>query len=187
VNNASTHEEPMEGFVVAGVALIDTEARVTIRAIPDRPGVAGLVFTRLAEHHINVDMIIQSGGQSEKNTISFTISEQDLDEARTIVDELCSELGTEQASYDPSMAKVSIVGAGMQSHPGVAASMFACLGNAGINIEMISTSEIKISCAIQRQYGHRAVEAIHAAFELEKLYETSNGQESQEPRTGIKQ
>ena len=181
------HEEPMEGFVVTGVALIDTEARVTIRGVPDKPGMAGLVFMRLAHSNINVDMIIQSGGQGEKNTISFTLSEEDLPEAREVVTGLCHELNVEQPSYDANMAKVSIVGAGMQSHPGVAARMFSCLGEAGINIEMISTSEIKISCAISREDGPRAVRAIHDAFELEILYEKAAARKPRRPAGGKEQ
>lgn len=164
-------EEPLEGFVVTGVALTETEAKVTVRGVPDRPGVAGLIFTRLAERNINVDMIIQSSPREGKNTISFTIEEKDLPEVRKVMEKLKSELEVEEISYDPDIAKVSIVGAGMVSHPGVAAKMFTALGKAGINIDMISTSEIKISCAVKREEGKKAVRVIHRAFELEKIKE----------------
>ncbi len=161
-------EEPMEGFVVAGVALNEKEAKITARGVPDKPGIAGFIFGELADKNINVDMIIQSSPQQEKNTISFTIDKKDLSETKKIMENIKLNLSIEKISYDPDMAKVSIVGAGMQSHPGVAAKMFACLGEAGINIDMISTSEIKISCAIKKKEGEKAVRVIHQAFELNK-------------------
>ena len=161
-------EEPMEGFVVAGVALNEKEAKITARGVPDKPGIAGFIFGKLANKNINVDMIIQSSPQQEKNTISFTIDKKDLIETKKIMESIKLNLPIEEISYDPDMAKVSIVGAGMQSHPGVAAKMFTCLGEAGINIDMISTSEIKISCAINKKEGEKAVRVIHQAFELDK-------------------
>ncbi len=161
-------EEPIEGFVVTGVALNETEAKTTVRGVPDKPGVAGFIFSRLAERNINVDMIIQSSPQKGKNTISFTVNEKDLPEVKKVMEKLKSELPVEEISYDSDIAKVSIVGAGMQSHPGVAAKMFTCLGQAGINIDMISTSEIKISCTVRREEGKKAVRVIHKAFELDK-------------------
>jgi len=161
-------EEPLEGFVVTGVALNQTEAKITVRGVPDRPGVAGLIFSRLAEKNINVDMIIQSSPQQEKNSISFTVEEKDLLEVKKVMERVETELPIEEISYDPDIAKVSIVGAGMQSHPGVAAKMFTALGKVGINIDMISTSEIKISCAVKRSEGKKAVRVIHQAFELDK-------------------
>lgn len=167
-----TKQQPMEGFVVAGVVLNETEAKITVREVPDRPGVAGFIFTRLAEKNINVDMIIQSSPQQEKNTISFTVEGKDLPEVMRVMKKIKSELPVDKISYDSDMAKVSIVGAGMQSHPGVAAKMFTCLGQARINIEMISTSEIKISCAVKRKEGKKAVRVIHQAFELDKEEKT---------------
>ena len=161
-------DEAMEGVVVAGVALNETEAKITARGVPDRPGVAGFIFGRLAEKNINVDMIIQSSPRKGKNTISFTVKEQDLPETRKVMESIKSNLPVEDIDYDPAMAKVSIVGAGMQSHPGVAARMFTCLGEAGINIDLISTSEIKISCAVKKEEGKKAVRVIHRAFELDK-------------------
>ncbi|HDN84702.1 MAG TPA: ACT domain-containing protein, partial [Candidatus Aerophobetes bacterium] len=135
---------------------------------PDRPGVAGFIFSRLAEANINVDMIVQSSSPEGKNTISFTVKEKDLSDVKKVMENITSRLSVDEVIYDPDMAKVSIVGAGMQSHPGVAARMFSCLGKAGINIDMISTSEIKISCAVKKEEGERAVRLIHEAFELGK-------------------
>lgn len=168
-------EEPMEGFVVAGVALNETEAKTTVRGVPDKPGIAGRIFTRLAEKNINVDMIIQSSPQKGKNTISFTVEEKDIPEVKKVMKKLKSELPVEEISYDADIAKVSIVGAGMQSHPGVAAKMFSCLGQADINIDMISTSEIKISCTLERKEGKKAVKVIHEAFELGEKRKTKGG------------
>jgi len=168
-------EEPMEGFVVTGVALNETEAKITVRGVPDRPGVAGFIFSKLAEANINVDMIVQSSSPEGKNTISFTVEEKDLPEVKKVMEKITSELPVDKIIYDSDMAKVSIVGAGMHSHPGVAARMFTCLGKAGINIDMISTSEIKISCAVKKKEGKRAVRLIHEAFELEKKKKLQGG------------
>ncbi|RLE13404.1 hypothetical protein DRJ04_04415 [Candidatus Aerophobetes bacterium] len=161
-------EEPLEGFVVTGIALNEQEAKITVRGVPDKPGVAGFIFGKLAEKNINVDMIIQSSPQEEKNTISFTVEEKDLPEVKKVMESIKSHLPVDEITYDSDMAKVSIVGAGMQSHPGVAAKMFTALGKAGINIDMISTSEIKISCAVKKKDGKRAVKVIHQAFELDR-------------------
>ena len=161
-------EEIMEQFVVSGVVLNEKEAKVTVRGVSDKPGIAGFIFTKLAEANINVDMIVQSSEKQGKNDISFTIQETDLEEVRGIMEEVKQQLGIKEVIYDSDMAKVSIVGAGMQSHPGVAARMFTCLGREGINIDMISTSEIKISCVVKKEEGRQAVRAIHREFELDK-------------------
>jgi len=161
-------EEIMEQFVVSGVVLNEKEAKVTVRGVPDKPGIAGFIFAKLAEANINVDMIVQSSEKQGKNDISFTIQETDLEEVRGIMEEVKQQLGIKEVIYDSDMAKVSIVGAGMQSHPGVAARMFTCLGREGINIDMISTSEIKISCVVKKEEGRQAVRAIHREFELDK-------------------
>ena len=167
--------ESMEDFVVTGVALDKTEAKITVRGVPDRPGVAGFIFSRLAEANINVDMIVQSSSPEGKNTISFTVKEKDLSDVKKVMENITSRLSVDEVIYDPDMAKVSIVEAGMQSHPGVAARMFSCLGKAGINIDMISTSEIKISCAVKKEEGERAVRLIHEAFELGKEQNKASG------------
>jgi len=165
---ANNKEESMEQFMVTGIALNENEAKITVKGVPDKPGIAGFLFTKLAKANINVDMIIQSGGREGKNDISFTVDKNDLKEVKKIMEEIKSDLKAEKITYDPNMAKVSIVGAGMQSHPGVAARMFTCLGKVGINIDLISTSEIKISCAVKKEEGARAVKLIHQEFELNK-------------------
>jgi len=154
--------------MVTGIALNENEAKITVKRVPDKPGIAGFLFTELAKSNINVDMIVQSGGREGKNDISFTVNKSDLKQVKGIMEKMKSDLKAKQVTYDSDMAKVSIVGAGMQSYPGVAARMFACLGKAGINIDLISTSEIKISCAVKKEEGARAVKIIHQEFELDK-------------------
>lgn len=161
-------EEPVERFVVSGIVLNEKEAKVTIKQVEDKPGIAGFIFTRLAGANINVDMIIQSSSEHGKNDVTFTVEEKDLEEVKEVMGEVKKRLGTQEVFYDADMAKVSLVGAGMQSHPGVAARMFSALGKKGINIDLISTSEIKISCVVKKDKGSEAVRAIHQEFELEK-------------------
>jgi len=158
----------MERFVVSGIVLNEKEAKVTIKQVEDKPGIAGFIFTRLAGANINVDMIIQSSSEHGKNDVTFTMEEKDLEEVKEVMGEVKKRLGAQEVVYDADMAKVSLVGAGMQSHPGVAARMFSALGKKGINIDLISTSEIKISCVVKKDKGSEAVRAIHQEFELEK-------------------
>jgi len=161
-------EEPVERFVVSGIVLNEKEAKVTIKQVEDKPGIAGFIFTRLAGANINVDMIIQSSSEHGKNDVTFTVAQKDLEEVKEVMEKIKKRLGTQEVFYDADMAKVSLVGAGMQSHPGVAARMFSALGKKGINIDLISTSEIKISCVVKKDKGSEAVRAIHQEFELEK-------------------
>lgn len=161
-------EKPMEHFVVSGLVLNEKEAKVTIKEVQDKPGIAGFIFTTLAEVSINVDMIIQSSSERGKNDITFTVEGKDLEAAKKVIGKVKETLGAQEVIYDADMAKVSLVGAGMQSHPGVAARMFSALGKKGINIDLISTSEIKISCVVKRDKGSEAVRAIHEEFKLEK-------------------
>lgn len=158
----------MERFVVSGITLDEKEAKVTIKKVPDEPGTAGFIFTQLAEAGINVDMIIQSSTKQGKNDISFTIKEESLEDTRRVLEKIGGKLEIEEIIYDSDMAKVSLIGAGMQSHPGVAARMFTCIGKKKMNIDMISTSEIKISCVVRKNEGKKAVRAIHQEFELDK-------------------
>lgn len=153
---------------VTGVTVNKDEAILSIIGLPDTPGIAGKVFTRLAQKGINVDMIIQSVEQAEKNNISFSVHLDDLDQAKAVTDAIAKELGALKVTSDDSIAKVSAVGVGMISKPGIAAKMFETLGNAGINILRITTSEIKISCAIPRDKAEAALNLLHDAFELEK-------------------
>ncbi len=163
-----TKNESMERFVLSGITLDEKEAKVTIKKVPDEPGTAGLVFAQLAKANINVDMIIQSSTKQGKNDISFTIKEESLEDAKRAMEQIRDKLEIEEIIYDSDMAKVSLVGAGMQSHPGVAARMFTCMGEKEINIDMISTSEIKISCVVRKNKGKEAVRAIHQEFRLDK-------------------
>ena len=158
----------MERFVVSGITLDEKEAKVTIKKVPDEPGTAGFIFTQLAEAGINVDMIIQSSTKQGKNDISFTIKEESLQDTRRAMEKIGEKLEIEEIIYDSDMAKVSLIGAGMQSHPGVAARMFTCIGKKKMNIDMISTSEIKISCVVRKSEGKKAVRAIHQEFKLDK-------------------
>ncbi|NLP18265.1 MAG: aspartate kinase [Firmicutes bacterium] len=153
--------------VVSGVACDLDTAKAVVLGVPDEPGVAQRVFLALAEANINIDMIIQSMMRKDRNDIAFTVEEGDLPRVIEIMDRVAAELGAEGVAHDANVAKISIVGAGMISHPGTAATMFGALGDAGINIEMISTSEIKISCLIQEADAKRAVEAIHERFHLD--------------------
>ncbi|MFH0792735.1 MAG: aspartate kinase [bacterium] len=157
----------VEDIVVSGVAYNRSEAKVSILDVPDRPGIAAEVFEALSAKNIVVDMIIQNVGTDKKNDISFTVNRGDLKAAKEVTEALVKKMGASAASYDSHIAKVSVVGVGMQSHCGVAATMFRALASKNINIEMISTSEIKISCLIDEKDVDKAVQAIHEQFELE--------------------
>jgi aspartate kinase len=161
-------ELTMERPLVTAVTHSTDEARVTLTDLPDRPGIAGRVLSVLAEGNVNVDMIIQNEPESEGQSadMSFTVPRDDLVVALEALEAVRGELGIGAVASDSSMGKVSIVGAGMKSHPGVAAKTFSVLGDAGVNIEMISTSPIKISCVIREEHVEQAVRELHAAFEL---------------------
>jgi aspartate kinase len=164
-----TGEVPhMEDVVVSGVAFDRNQAKVSIVDVPDRPGVASHVFGPLADVGVNVDMIIQSAGTDGLNDISFTISRTDSKKALTILEKIRSELGAREVLCDDKVVKVSIVGVGMRSHPGVAARLFRTLADARINIDMISTSEIKVAVIVRDSDGEKAVRIAHKAFALEK-------------------
>ena len=162
-----SEEETLEQPLISAVTHSTDEARVTLLGVPDRPGVAGRIFGALAEATVNVDMIVQNEPLSEgaQADISFTVPQADVAAARGTLEPMVGELMSEVVT-DAQMGTVSIVGAGMKSHPGVAAKVFSTLGEQGINIEMISTSPIKISCVIDGGQVPRAVQALHAAFEL---------------------
>ncbi|HXR14020.1 MAG TPA: aspartate kinase [Solirubrobacteraceae bacterium] len=170
-----SEEETMERPLVTAVTHSTAETRITLLGVPDEPGVAGRIFRALADANVNVDMIIQNeplndpslGGRAARRAdMSFTVPREDGRSARKALDELVGELGIEHVASEESMGKVSIVGAGMRSHPGVAATVFTVLGDAGINIEMISTSPIKISCVIAGDRVPEAVRGLHDAFGL---------------------
>jgi aspartate kinase len=160
-------QETMEHPLITAVTHSTGEARVTLLGVPDTPGIAGRVTTALAEANVNIDMIIQNEPVSEgqRADMSFTVPRDDVPAAQTAIQPIADELGIEVAT-DPSMGKVSIVGAGMKSHPGVAAKVFTTLGENEINIEMISTSPIRISCVVSSDRVPDAVRALHGAFNL---------------------
>jgi len=161
-------DETMEQPLITAVTHSSEEARITLLGVPDRPGAAAAIFTALAEANCNVDTIIQNEplGEGRDAEVSFTISHEDLRAAERALEPVRAELGIAEIDTDPEIGKVSIVGAGMRSHPGVAAKVFQTLAERDINIEMISTSPIKISCVIRSTDVPEAVRALHQAFEL---------------------
>ena len=161
-------EQDMERDVVAGVTSDRDQAKITVIHVPDRPGVAARLFTPLSEHNILVDMIIQNASIQGHTDLTFTVSRKDIREATRIISEVVQEVGAEKLEVDDNVAKVSIIGVGMISHSGVAARMFQTLAREGINIMMISTSEIKVSCVVEAKYTELAVTVLHDAFGLGK-------------------
>ncbi len=159
-------DDSMEQAIISGVTCDSSEAKVTIRDVPDRPGVAASVFTRMAESNVNVDMIIQNVSEAGTTDISFTVPEADLVRARRTADAVVAELGAREWTIDDSIAKVSLVGAGMKTHPGIAAQMFRALSDAGVNIDLISTSTIRVTCVVGGADADIAVKALHASFGL---------------------
>jgi aspartate kinase len=159
-------DETMEQAIISGVTHDTSEAKVTLRDVPDHPGVAARVFTQLAAANVNVDMIIQNVSEAGTTDISFTVPKDDLVRAKRAVTEVVAELGAREWSVDESIAKISLVGAGMKTHPGISAKMFSTLADAGVNIDLISTSPIRISCVISASQVGEAVRALHEAFDL---------------------
>jgi aspartate kinase len=158
----------MEKVVVSGIAYNKNEAKITVLRVADRPGIAAKLFTRVAEANIVVDMIVQNISQDGSTDISFTVPKPDYPKAMQIVTGVAKELGAPQVVGDDKIAKVSIVGVGMRTHSGVAARMFEALAGEKINIMMISTSEIKVSCVIDAKYAELAVRVLHDVFDLAK-------------------
>jgi aspartate kinase len=156
----------MEQVVVRGVSLEKNQAKLTVSGVPDRPGVAARIFTALADGHVNIDMIVQNVSAEGLTDITFTLPKDDLPKAQKIVDPLVIEVGAKAARAREGISKLSVVGIGMRSHSGVAATLFRALSGAGVNVEMISTSEIKISVVIEEAHGQKAAQAVHDAFEL---------------------
>ncbi len=156
----------MEKVVIRGVTLNQEEAKLTITMVPDTPGIAARIFKTIAAANINVDMIIQNVSEQGFTDVSFTVPRPELAKARKLLESISSEIKAGGVSTEEEIAKVSIVGVGMKSHPGVAATMFEALAEEGINIMMISTSEIKISCVVQSEDGGKAARALHKAFGL---------------------
>jgi len=156
----------MEQALISGVALDVEEAKVTLEEVPDRPGIAASIFKAVAADGINVDMIVQNVSHEGKTDVSFTIPREDLARLERLLSGVVKDVGAFRFSTDGDIAKISLVGAGMKSHPGVAAEMFDALASEGVNIEMISTSSIRISCVVRAADAARAVQAIHTRFGL---------------------
>ena len=162
----SEEDSSMEQPIVSAVTSDSTEAKVTITGVPDQPGIAASVFRGLADRAINVDVIVQNTSHHGMTDISFTVPRTDLEGSLEVAEQLVPQLGAVSVIADDDVATVSLVGAGMRTHPGVTATMFETLAAAGINIEMISTSPIRISCLVRAEHAERAVQALHTAFEL---------------------
>ncbi|MFB0508645.1 MAG: aspartate kinase [Thermodesulfobacteriota bacterium] len=161
-------DEEMENVAVSGITYDKNEAKITITKVPDKPGIAHKLFGAIADANILIDMIIQNVSEEGLADITFTVMKTDLHKATSIVREIARQIGAKDITTDENIAKVSIVGTGMRSHSGIASTMFGALAREGINIMMISTSEIKISCIIESKYTELAVRALHDAFHLDK-------------------
>ncbi|MGH2827245.1 MAG: aspartate kinase [Actinomycetota bacterium] len=159
-------DERMERAIISGIAHDTSEAKVVIQNVPDTPGIAARVFRPLADEGINIDMIVQNVAEDGRTDISFTMPTDDLRRARPVLEEIVGSVGADGIATDPDIAKVSLIGAGMKSHPGVAADMFDAIADAGINIEIISTSSIRVSCVVRKFEVERAVRAVHDRFDL---------------------
>jgi aspartate kinase len=171
-------EKSLEDVVVAGVAYDKSEAKVLLQAVSDKPGVVAKIFGGLAEKNISVDMIIQNtstGDPAKASTdVTFTVPKTDLARVKPLIEDLARQVGAKSTQYDEDIVKVSIVGLGMRSHAGTAARMFDILSRENINIQAISTSEIKISCLIASKYTELAVRALHDGFGLDKATQLPN-------------
>jgi aspartate kinase len=158
----------MERVVVSGVTYSKNEAKITVNKVPDQPGIAAKIFSAISEANIVVDIIVQNISHANTTDITFTVAKADAKKAYKIMEEMAKEIGADSVSVDENIAKVSIVGLGMISHAGIASKMFTVLSKEGINIEAITTSEIKVSCVIEKKYGELAVQALHKAFGLDR-------------------
>lgn len=161
-----SEDETMEKVLVTGVSSTTSDARVMVSGVPDQPGVAGRIFTALADANISVDVIVQPPQVQGKTDVSFTVAKADLDKTLALIGPLAQSMGARGVESDLRIAKVSIVGAGMRSHAGVAARMFRMLASENINIQVITTSEIKVSCLIDEKYTELAVRTLHEGFNL---------------------
>ena len=168
-----TYEEPqVETALISGIAFNRDEAKLTITGVPDLPGVAFKILGPIAEANIEIDMIIQNIADDATTDFTFTVHRNDYQRAKTLLDITCNELGARKVTGDDSIVKVSIVGVGMRSHAGIASAMFKALADEGINIRMISTSEIKISVVVDEKHLETAVRALHSAFKLDQEIES---------------
>ncbi len=164
----TTEDESMEQVLISGIAHNLDEAKLTIRGVPDKPGIASRILGPIADANIEVDMIIQNIGDENSTSFTFTVHRNDYAKAREVLETTASELGAAGVDGDDNIAKISVVGVGMRSHAGIASKMFAALADEGINIQMISTSEIKISVVVDDKYLELGVRALHSAFGLDQ-------------------
>ncbi|PIE60831.1 MAG: aspartate kinase [Desulfobulbus propionicus] len=161
-------EKIMESILVSGITYNKSEARITIKKVPDTPGTAAKIFVPIADAEILVDMIIQNTRDEHLTDMTFTVMRNDYDRAMEIVEQIADEIGADSVSGDQHIAKVSVVGVGMRNHSGIASTMFHILSKEGVNMMMVSTSEIKVSCIVDEKYTELAVRALHDAFALDK-------------------
>jgi aspartate kinase len=162
-------EDPtMEQPIISAVISDSSEAKVTVTGVADKPGIAARLFRALADSHVNVDMIVQNVSIHGVTDISFTVPKADVDTSLRVATSLKEEIGASDVIADGQIARVSLIGAGMKTHPGVAAKMFETLATEGVNIDMISTSPIRISCVVRDHQVEQAVQVLHSAFELER-------------------
>ncbi|MFA9461928.1 aspartate kinase [Thiohalorhabdus methylotrophus] len=164
----TVEEEAMEKALVSGIAHNEDEAKITIIGVPDRPGIAHAVVGAVAKANVNVDMIIQNQGEHGKTDFTFTVPRADYKQVMEMLDPVCKDIEAEALTGSDRIAKISVVGVGMRNHAGVADRMFEALSNEGVNIQMIATSEIKVSVVVDQKYTELAVRALHEAFELDK-------------------
>jgi aspartate kinase len=160
-------DEIVEKEIVSGIAYSRDEAKITVRSVPDRPGIAAAMFGALAAHNVNVDMIVQNISADGMTDMTFTVGTADLPRARSTLADVQQQIGYAEILADPNVSKISVVGVGMRSHAGVANTMFRALADKAINIQVISTSEIKISVLIASDYTELAVRALHTAYGLD--------------------
>jgi aspartate kinase len=161
-------ENEVEEVLISGIAFNRDEAQLTIAGVPDQPGVASAILSPITDANIEIDMIVQNIGSDDCTDFTFTVHRNDYKKALELLEKTSSSLGAKKVMGDDAIAKVSLVGVGMRSHAGIASTMFKTLADEGINIRMISTSEIKISVVIDQKYLELAVRSLHAAFGLEK-------------------
>lgn len=158
----------MEKPLVSGIALDRNQARVALEGVVNRPGIASDIFGALAKSNVNIDMIIQTSGHDGSTSMDFTVPQNEINDAKKVVELFLANKEVADATYDEGICKVSIVGVGMKSHTGVAAKAFSTMAAENINIQMISTSEIKVSMVIDDKYAELAVRSLHNAYELDK-------------------
>jgi aspartate kinase len=161
-------EDSMEQPIISGIAFNRDEAKLTVLGVPDKPGIAALILGSVADANIDVDMIVQNVGANNTTDFTFTVHRNEFKKAMEVLNRVKAEIGAREVAGDDKIAKVSLVGVGMRTHAGVASKMFRTLAAENINLQMISTSEIKISVVVEDKYMELAVRALHQAFELDK-------------------